>query len=343
MKKGEIINGYQISEDFKVAGGRSKITFAEKDGKEYFIKEFLSPKYPTLDSPGSEKVKERKRQDCVEFERHHRTLNEAISSKCAFGGNLVFAVDFFRQGACYYKVTEKIDVSSISIEEISRLDFDKILIIAKSVAHSVQTLHSLKIVHGDLKPDNILIKEVRAGYSGKLIDFDDSYFEREPPKNREELVGTPEYYSPEQLAYIVDEDGEVSGDTLTCKSDIFTLGIIFHEYFAGVRPSFDTKYNSVCSAVSNGGLLNLSSKIPSSDIKKLIASMLVLDAEKRPSIDEVFKTLRSAKLEVALTPTDFPGKTTLRGNLLKNVIGDKPSIEKKNSLRISKSLKVDKD
>ena len=341
MKKGEIINGYQISEDFKVAGGRSKITFAEKGGKEYFIKEFLSPKYPTPDSPGSEKVKERKRQDCVEFERHHRTLNEAISSKCAFGGNLVFAVDFFRQGACYYKVTEKIDVSSISIEEISRLDFDKILIIAKSVAHSVQTLHSLKIVHGDLKPDNILIKGVRAGYSGKLIDFDDSYFERKPPKNREELVGTPEYYSPEQLAYIVDEDGEVSGDTLTCKSDIFTLGIIFHEYFAGVRPSFDTKYNSVCSAVSNGGLLNLSSKILSSDIKKLIASMLVLDAEKRPSIDEVFKALRSAKLDVVLAPTDFPGKTTLRGNLLKNVIGDKPSTEKKNSLRISKSLKVD--
>lgn len=58
MLKGENIKGYRILEDFKVAGGMSKISFAEKDGKTYFIKEFLAPKYPTPDSPGSERIKE---------------------------------------------------------------------------------------------------------------------------------------------------------------------------------------------------------------------------------------------------------------------------------------------
>lgn len=43
MLKGENIKGYRILEDFKVAGGMSKISFAEKDGKTYFIKEFLAP------------------------------------------------------------------------------------------------------------------------------------------------------------------------------------------------------------------------------------------------------------------------------------------------------------
>ena len=55
MRKGDNINGYEILEDFKVAGGMSKISFAQKGGKDYFIKEFLAPKFPLPDSPGSEK------------------------------------------------------------------------------------------------------------------------------------------------------------------------------------------------------------------------------------------------------------------------------------------------
>ena len=97
MLKGEVIHNYRILEDFKVAGGTSKVTFAERGGKEYFIKEFLSPKYPTADSPGSEKVKAQKRKACEEFEKHHKELNARISSKVGTGGNLVAAVDFFRE------------------------------------------------------------------------------------------------------------------------------------------------------------------------------------------------------------------------------------------------------
>jgi hypothetical protein len=47
MKAGDVVNGYTILEDFRVVGaGLSKWTFAAKDGREYFIKEFLSPTYP---------------------------------------------------------------------------------------------------------------------------------------------------------------------------------------------------------------------------------------------------------------------------------------------------------
>lgn len=128
MKKGDIIQGYRILEDFRVAGGMSKVTFAERGGKEYFIKEFLSPKYPTPDSPGSEKIKEQKRKACDAFEKHHRKINELISSKVSLGGNLVYAVSFFREGASYYKVNEKIDTIGLSLTEISRLDINKIIL-----------------------------------------------------------------------------------------------------------------------------------------------------------------------------------------------------------------------
>ena len=302
MLKGEVINGYTILKDFVVAGGMSKVSFAEKGGKEYFIKEFLTPKYPLPDSPGSEKMKAQSRIACEAFEKHHRELNRKIGTKVSLGGNLVFAIDFFRSGPCYYKVTEKIDTTSLTCEEISRLPFEKILLIAKSVCHSIRILHNLNIVHGDLKPDNILIKRTSLGYSGKLIDFDDSYFSGNPPTDRESLVGTPEYYSPEQAAYIMDEDEEIPGSTLTMKSDIFTLGIILCEYFTGKKPMLPSDCGSTWMCVEKEKAFSYTKSIPSK-IKNLIDRMLRKHPNERPAIDEVFEILKGMKA------SDLPPET----------------------------------
>ena len=297
MLKGEVINGYKILKDFIVAGGMSKVTFAEKGGEVYFIKEFLSPKYPLPDSPGSDKVKAQRRKACEIFEKHHRELNKKIGTKVSRGGNLVFAVDFFRSGTCYYKVTEKIDTTSLSCEEISKLPFDKIILIAKSVCHSIRILHDLNIVHGDLKPDNILIKKTSLGFSGKLIDFDDSYFSGNPPTDRESLVGTPEYYSPEQAAYIMDEDGEIAGSTLTLKSDIFTLGIIMCEYFTGKKPLLPSDCGSTWICVDNCKSFSYAKSLPTG-MKNLIDWMLRKNPNERPTINEVFEFLKNPDLLV---------------------------------------------
>ena len=305
MLKGEVINGYTILKDFVVVGGMSKVTFAEKGGKEYFIKEFLSPKYPLPDSPGSEKVKAQRRKACEVFEKHHRELNRKIGTKVSLGGNLVFAVDFFRSGTCYYKVTEKIDTESLSCEEISRLSIDKILLIAKSVCHSIRILHNLNIVHGDLKPDNILIKKTSLAYSGKLIDFDDSYFSGNPPTDRESLVGTPEYYSPEQAAYIMDEDEEISCSTLTLKSDIFTLGIILCEYFTGKKPVLPSDCGSTWICAENDKPISYAKSVPV-DIKNLLDRMLRKNPDERPTIDEVFEILKGIKLSGIISGSGKP-------------------------------------
>ncbi len=301
LQKGDIINGYKMLEDFVVVGGMSKISFVEKGGKEYFIKEFLSPKYPLPESPGSEKVKAQRRKDCEAFERHHRELNKKIRTKVSIGGNLVFAIDFFRCGTCYYKVTEKVDTTSLSCEDISKLPLDKILIIARSVCHSLRILHDLNIVHGDLKPDNILIKRTSSGLTGKIIDFDDSYFSENPPKDRESLVGTPEYYSPEQAAYIMDEDEEIDGSTLTLKSDIFTLGIILCEYFTGKKPVLPSDCGSTWICVEKGKSFTHAKDIPSG-IKNLIDWMLRKVPNERPTIGQVFETLKSIKSGDAPSP-----------------------------------------
>ena len=50
----------------------------------------------------------------------------------------------------------------------------------------------------------------------------------------------------------MDEDEEIEGSTLTCKSDIFTLGIIFSEYFTGEKPILPSEYKTTWTCVSDG-------------------------------------------------------------------------------------------
>lgn len=309
MLKDDIIAGYKILNDFEVAGGMSKIAFAEKDGETYFIKEFLYPKYPRPDSPGSERVKEQKRRNCDEFENHHKALNQKIGECCSgTGGNLIYAIDFFRYGTCYYKVTAKIDILPFPCEKIAALPIERILLIAKSAVHSIRILHNNKIVHGDLKPDNMPIQEVPMGYVVKLIDFDDSYFEGRPPADRETLVGTPEYYSPEQAEYILDEDDETDGSILTCKSDIFTLGIILTEFFTGKKPILPSKYKSTWECVNDGGSISFCKKM-NADLEKLIRKMLSKKPSDRPTIGVVFETLKNFKAGTTTSGPTTPPTT----------------------------------
>ena len=134
-----------------------------------------------------------------------------------------------------------------------------------------------------------------ASYSGKLIDLDDSYFSGNPPKDRDSLVGTPEYYSPEQADYIMDEDEEIDGRTLTCKSDIFTLGIILCEYFTGQKPLLPVgSKGAIWSVAKEGKSFTFAKRIQRS-IAEVITKMLRPNANERPTIREVFDVLKNAR------------------------------------------------
>lgn len=303
LNKGQYIGPYLLIEDFRIAGGRSKISFAEAGGQRWFVKEFLSPKYPTADSPGSARTKEFKRKQCEEFESHQKRLMSVTRSACSMGSNLVCAKDLIRVGASYYKITEAIDTRTMLPNDVSKLSWKEINIILRSLVSSLRILHSNQIVHGDLKPENILIKKTDAGiYTTKLIDFDDSYFSGQPTTDRESVVGTPEYYAPEVFQYIADEDEEIPSSSLTCKADIYTLGLILCEYLTGKRPIFDKKkYAYAYAATLAGEKLTIpSGKFMTSTLTSLISRMLELKSADRPTIQEVFDELK--KLDISVEP-----------------------------------------
>jgi serine/threonine protein kinase len=315
VKAGETINGYTILEDFKVVGaGLSKWTFAARGGREFFIKEFLSPTYPDDDAPGSEKTKAKKRARCAAFEAHHRGLQKALAPLSAYGGNLIVTLDFFRWGAKYYKVTEKVEAEGLSGGDVVAFDFRTQLVLMRSVAHSLKILHDLRIVHGDLKPSNILIKRTELGYTSKLIDFDSSYVAGSPPP-AEEIVGTINYYSPELLGYI--QEAGVTAGELGVASDQFALGLIFTEFLTGAPPPFDAAtYHEPAVAIRSGETLRIPRAGIAPALADLVDAMLSAEPARRPTIAEVHSTLmaiRPLERDEKTSPAATAPPTALRG------------------------------
>jgi serine/threonine protein kinase len=288
LRAGDDLNGYRLLDDFHVVGaGLSEWTFAERDGRVYFLKRFLSPTYPDDAAPGSERTKARKRARCAAFEAHHRGIQAAMAPLTSYGGNLIATLDFFRHGAKYYKVTEKVDLAGLEPSDVASLGFPSQLVLLKTVAHSLKILHDLEIVHSDLKPSNVMIKRTELGYTTKLIDFDSSYIVGSPPPP-EDIVGTMNYYSPELVRYI---QGAAEPGELTQASDIFALGLIYAEYLTGAPPEPGPGHHNAAIAVLDGAVLQVRAGSAPDAVRALVERMLLLDPAARPTVAEVHATL----------------------------------------------------
>lgn len=120
------------------------------------------------------------------------------------------------------------------------------------VCEGVQHAHQKAIIHRDLKPSNILVTIQEGQAVPKIIDFgvaraiDQRLTERTLFTELGQMVGTPEYMSPEQA--------EMTGQDIDTRSDIYSLGVILYELLAGALP-FDP-YD-----LRNAGLYEIQRKI----------------------------------------------------------------------------------
>ena len=106
------------------------------------------------------------------------------------------------------------------------------------VCQAVQHAHQKGVIHRDLKPSNILVVVQEDMPIPKIIDFgiakatEHSLTQRTLFTEQGQLIGTPEYMSPEQA--------EMSGLDVDTRTDIYSLGVILYELLVGVLP-FDPK------------------------------------------------------------------------------------------------------
>lgn len=157
--------------------------------------------------------------------------------------------------------------------------------VIKTIAKTLKFCHENGVAHRDVKADNVLIgKQGRL----KLIDFAYSHM-LDDGSTVENYCGTPSYMSP-----------EIFEKTAHCpkKADVWALGILAYRLVTGEFPFIGrlkhltlaaTKTETLETVVRGGELQMQRIEDKSYKFQSFIESVLVKNADKRPSIKEVLK------------------------------------------------------
>ena len=123
-------------------------------------------------------------------------------------------------------ITEYCDANQLTTMERLRLFLD--------ICDAVQHAHQKGIIHRDLKPNNIMVTLHDGQPVVKVIDFgvakaiNQQLTEKTLFTAYGQMVGTPQYMSPEQA--------EISGLDIDTRSDIYSLGVVLYELLTASTP-----------------------------------------------------------------------------------------------------------
>ncbi|MDQ7779638.1 MAG: serine/threonine-protein kinase [Planctomycetota bacterium] len=155
-----------------------------------------------------------------------RFTNESASiTKLAHPGIIQVTDSGVHAGRHYYAMEYVRGMNFKQVLKSERPQVGRILQIVKDVATAVQHAHDSGLVHGDIKPQNILIDE--DGVT-KLGDFGLAFDMSTMRRQERYIAGTPAYMAPEQAR----------GDShaLDARTDIYGLGAVLFEALTKIPP-----------------------------------------------------------------------------------------------------------
>lgn len=211
-----------------------------------------------------------------------RFFREAQAASSLVHPNVVTVYDFGRsaQGQLYM-VMELLEGWTLGdmIHYRAPLKPGLAISIAVQICDALEEAHRGRLVHRDLKPDNVLLTTVEEGLWAKVLDFGIARAMRDPDaglavaESTVEIAGTPSYMSPEQIL----------GKEPDPRSDLYALGVILYEMLTRQRPFDDESSVALCMKQLNEVPPKVSELAPGArGLDAIVAALLEKGVADRP-------------------------------------------------------------
>ncbi|HXY41934.1 MAG TPA: TonB family protein [Vicinamibacteria bacterium] len=124
-----------------------------------------------------------------------------------------------------YMVMELVEGRTLQelLRDHGRFEPSEVVALLSPVADAIDYAHRTGVIHRDIKPGNII---VQPGGQPKLMDFGVAHLATSVMTTAGEILGSPSYMSPEQIA----------GFEVTASADIYALAVVAYEMLTGEPP-----------------------------------------------------------------------------------------------------------
>ena len=158
-----------------------------------------------------------------EFKRRFCAESQAVAMLSH--PNIIAVYDVSHNDSMEYIVMELVDGITLKqyMERRGQLACNEAVHFSRQIARALAHAHARGIIHRDIKPQNIML--LRDG-TIKVADFGIAALENEVEEANGQAIGSIHYIAPEQAR----------GETADARSDIYSLGILMYEMFAGQVP-----------------------------------------------------------------------------------------------------------
>ncbi len=172
-------------------------------------------------------------------ERIERFNREARAAGRLSHPNIVSVFDFGEENGRYFIAMEYLEGQSLrdAMQARGAYPLGEALAIMYQVLDALSYAHANRVIHRDIKPDNI---HILPGGQAKITDFGIARLDEEPALTGDgQVFGTPSYMSPEQI----------EGKGIDFRSDLFSAGILLYEMLSGRKPFVGDSVISITYAI----------------------------------------------------------------------------------------------
>jgi len=239
-------------------------------------------------------------------ERHRERFLREAEYVCQLNEPHIASIyDVFEDGDEMFLVMEYVEGMTLRRRLERPLTMDEFFPFATQCASALSAAHKAKILHGDIKPENIMLT---ADGQVKILDFGVAHGiagrELETALETGEgrgFAGTLPYMSPE----VLEERGS------DARADIYSLGVVFYEGLTGRNPFYADGFLLTCERILHEvppPLSETNPRIPA-ELERIVGKMLAKDpAERYSSAADL-----AVDLEALRRVTLYPGIVASRG------------------------------